>query len=169
MREFWFEIVRRSFDRYVWLFVRNKGGQRRVLAYSARDYGSPEKARDAIVALQAVIPGAPIEEGGTSNDHEPFELPATTFAFVSGVLPLSVEQFPFEDDSAAGQGRQRRRRDQAKRRQARRGQEAGEPAAVAASSSRPAAEAVARAAASAAPARARTSSRGGRRAKPKTT
>jgi hypothetical protein len=134
MRQFWFEIVPRSFDRYGWLFVGLKQDRRRVLARSGRDYRSPDKARDAIVALQEMAAFVPIVEAGSTAD-EPLPLPATSFAFVSGVLPLVVREFPFEEDAEVGRRRKGRRRDQAGR-----DREGGEPVVVMASSAQPAAQ-----------------------------
>ena len=45
MVQHWFEIVRRNYNRYSWLFVEVRDGRRRVLAYSVSDYRSRKRAR----------------------------------------------------------------------------------------------------------------------------
>ena len=90
MKQYRFEIVRRGNDRFYWLFVVVKRSGRRVLARSARDYGSPRKVRGAIETLQSV---------DVDTTEDPFTLPATSFRIVPGVVPLMVEEFPVEDRS----------------------------------------------------------------------
>lgn len=88
-----FEIVRSNDDRYSWRFVGHKGRKRRrrVLARSARTYRSPEKVLGAIEKLQAAE--------CIDATEESYPLPASSFAFVSGALPLPVKGHPGEDDS----------------------------------------------------------------------
>jgi hypothetical protein len=123
MRSYVFEIFRGTLDRYAWRLVELDDGERHLLARSDRDYRSPEKARDAILALQAAIEQADIEE--TDGPPAPYPLPVTSFKFVSGVLPLPVEGSPVEHDAAEVH---RRRRDSPSRRR----QRNGEPDAAAA-------------------------------------
>jgi hypothetical protein len=89
-----FEIVRRGNDRFYWRLVSVKGRRRRrrVLARSARDYRSPEKATQAIETLQSV-------EVIVDTTEDPFTLPTTHFRIVRGVVPLMVDEFPVEDTS----------------------------------------------------------------------
>src|SRR5262245_28224572 len=86
MNDFWFEIVRRSFDRYEWVFVGLRDGRPRVLARSGRDYRSRKKARRAIAQVREAFPGAEVRRS--------FTLPRTRFQLVPGVLPLIVEDAP---------------------------------------------------------------------------
>ena len=92
---FRFEIIRRGRDRYYWLFVSvNKRGRRRVLARSARDFRSLEKATQAIDKVRDT-------EVVVDTTQDRFPLPATSFRVLSGVVPLMVSEFPVEDSSAA--------------------------------------------------------------------
>jgi hypothetical protein len=93
-----FEIVRRATGRYSWRLVGVKDGRRRVLARAHRDWRSLTKVEDVVAALQA----APVDDvSGTIEDR--FPLPATSFGFVSGVLPLIVEEPPSEFGLASRQ------------------------------------------------------------------
>jgi hypothetical protein len=98
-----FEIVRQTHDRYSWLFVEVEDGQRLVLARADRDYGSPKKVRRAIQKLQGAVPDADVAE------LVRFALPATSFQFVPGVVPLVVEESPVERDIAVVRRRKPRR------------------------------------------------------------
>ena len=49
-KQYRFEIFRQTRRRFAWRFVVDDKGRRRVLARSARDYRSREKARNAIIA-----------------------------------------------------------------------------------------------------------------------
>jgi hypothetical protein len=95
----WFEIVRRGFDRYAWLFVEVQGDRRRVLARSTRDWGSRKKVRKAIRDLKRDVPGARIIDTTRPGDRDRFRLPATAFQFVPRVMPLVVRESPLDDDS----------------------------------------------------------------------
>jgi uncharacterized protein YegP (UPF0339 family) len=90
-KQYHFEIFRQTRRRFSWRFVMDDKGRRRVLARSARDYRSPEKATKAINALR-----------GTSVltviDRDPFELPETSFEVLAGTVPLIVDPFAVEDD-----------------------------------------------------------------------
>ena len=101
-----FEIVRQTHDRYSWLFVEVEDGQRLVLARADRDYGSPKKVRRAIQKLQRAVPDADVAE------LVRFALPATSFQFVPGVVPLVVEESPVERDIAVVRRRKPKRAEQ---------------------------------------------------------
>jgi hypothetical protein len=88
VKDFWFEIVRRSRKRYEWVFVGTRDGRPRVLARSGRDYRSRKKTRRAIRRLQYAFPRA------DSRNADPFPLPYTKFEVVPGVLPLRVQSAP---------------------------------------------------------------------------
>jgi hypothetical protein len=88
VKDFWFEIVRRSRKRYEWVFVGARDGRPRVLARSGRDYRSRKKTRRAIERLQYAFPRADI------RNADPFPLPYTKFEVVPGVLPLRVQSAP---------------------------------------------------------------------------
>jgi hypothetical protein len=104
----WFEIVRRPYDRYSWLFVEVEDGRRRVLARSDRDYRSAKRLRSAIEDLREVLPGADVVDATGSTDPDGFELPASGFRFVSGVVPLVVEEGPVDYGGAVARRRGRR-------------------------------------------------------------
>jgi hypothetical protein len=107
MRQCFFEIVRRPYERYSWVFVMVKDGKRRVLARSARDYRSPKRVREAITAMK----GAEIVDACGSSEREPFPVPATSFRLVSGVLPLMVDESAVEHDPAKARRRKAKLRD----------------------------------------------------------
>jgi uncharacterized protein YegP (UPF0339 family) len=88
-----FEIFRQTYDRWSWRFVVVDDDQSRVLARSGRTYRSRRRARRAIRALKRTVPGAPVVVTGPSG-QEGFPLPATSFAFVPGVVPLVVGRPP---------------------------------------------------------------------------
>ena len=91
MKQHRFEIVRRPNGRFGWVFVIRDEGRRRVRARSTRDYGSPEKAREAIFKMEgATIDPFPVD------DPDPIPLPTTSFQIVPGVVPLLVQEFPTE-------------------------------------------------------------------------
>jgi uncharacterized protein YegP (UPF0339 family) len=83
VNDFWFEIVRRSRNRYAWVFIGVRDGRPRVLAESGRDYRSRKKARRAIARLRYEVQDAEI--------RRPFTLPRTRFQRVPGVVPLIVD------------------------------------------------------------------------------
>ena len=105
----WFEIVRRPYDRYAWLFVEVEDGRRRVLARSDRGYRSTKKLRSAIDDLRKVLPDAEVVDATSPPDPDGFELPTTGFRFVSGVVPLVVEEGPVDYARAVVRRRGRRR------------------------------------------------------------
>jgi hypothetical protein len=107
-----FEIVRRAFGRFGWDFVVVDDGRRRVLARSQRSYGSKKRVRKAIAALKE----ARIVDATGTNGYEPIPLPATSFQFVPGVLPLIVEESPVEYDPSELRPRADRRRRRARER-----------------------------------------------------
>jgi hypothetical protein len=90
MNPYRFEIVRRAFDRFGWVFVRIDDRGRRILARSERSYRSRKRVKRAIAALKE----APIVDA--TEDYLPFPLPATSFRFVPGVVPLIVDESPVE-------------------------------------------------------------------------
>lgn len=94
MKQYRFEIVRRAFGRFGWIFVRIDDLGRRVIARSERSYRSRKRVRRAIAALE----DAPIVDA--TKDYLPFPLPATSFRFVPGVVPLIVDESPVEDNDA---------------------------------------------------------------------
>jgi uncharacterized protein YegP (UPF0339 family) len=95
MKVYRFEIVRRAFGRFGWVFVRINDGGRRVLARSERSYRSRKRVRRAIATLK----GADDIDDAT-EDYLPSPLPATSFEFVPGVLPLIVDESPVEEHDA---------------------------------------------------------------------
>jgi uncharacterized protein YegP (UPF0339 family) len=112
MKQYRFEIVRRTNNRYSWLFVKVKDGRHRVLASSARDYGSRRKAMKAIAAWKKAVPGADVFDVYGPTERPPFTASASNFQLVSGVLPLIVEESPIEYHSAAVRRRERKRPDE---------------------------------------------------------
>jgi hypothetical protein len=94
MKPYRFEIVRRAFGGFGWVIVRIDDRGRRVLARSERSYRSRKRVRRAIAAFE----GAPIVDA--TNDYQTFPLPASSFRFVPGVVPLIVDESPVEDDDA---------------------------------------------------------------------
>jgi hypothetical protein len=92
VKQYRFEIVRQTYRRYSWRFVViEKDGRRRVLDRSHRDYRSPKRVERAIRAMK----GAEIDPTSLT-DRDPFELPATSFRIVGGVVPLMVQTSPGE-------------------------------------------------------------------------
>jgi hypothetical protein len=91
MKQYRFEIVRRGFGRFGWIFVRIDDRGRRVLARSERSYRSKKRVRRAIAAFD----NAPIVDA--TKEFLPFPLPATSFKFVPGVVPLIVDESPTEE------------------------------------------------------------------------
>jgi hypothetical protein len=88
------EIVRRASGRFGWIFVRIDDRGRRVLASSERSYRSRKRVRKVIAALG----DADIVD--TTQGYLPFPLPATSFRFVTGVVPLIVDESPSDDHRA---------------------------------------------------------------------
>jgi hypothetical protein len=88
VRRNWFEIVRRTYDRYGWIFVEIRGGRRRVLARSERTYKSKGRVRAAITSLKDVIGDAEVVDATRSGGF--VDLPATSFEFTPEALPLVV-------------------------------------------------------------------------------
>jgi hypothetical protein len=81
-----FEIVRRGFGRFGWIFVKfDDRGRRRVLAASQRSYGSRKGVCKAILALQ----GADVVD---TTKKAQFTLPATSFTLLEKQVPLSVPE-----------------------------------------------------------------------------
>ena len=125
-KQYRFEIVRRGDDRYYWLFVVLKGRRRRrrrVLARSARDYRSSQKAKQAIGKLRCAA----------DIFDTTYALPRTRFRTVSGVVPLIVEEFPVVDREAQEFHAVGRARNDSL------GEETGEPVATTAATEQPAA------------------------------
>jgi hypothetical protein len=98
MKPYRFEIVRRAFGRFGWIFVRIDERGRRVLARSERSWRSRKGVRKAIAALD----DAPIFDA--TKDYLPFPLPVTRFRFVPGVVPLIVDESPVEEEPVAAFG-----------------------------------------------------------------
>jgi len=94
MKRYRLEIVRRASGRFGWIFVRIDDRGRRVLASSERSYRSRKRVRQAIAALE----DADIVD--TTQDYVPFPLPATSFRFVRGVVPLIVDESPRDEHDA---------------------------------------------------------------------
>ena len=85
MKEYRIEIVRRSWGRFGWVFVRIDERGRRVLARSDRSYKSRRRVCKAVDALK---------EAGVydaTKGSAPFPLPAAAFRLVPGVVPLIVD------------------------------------------------------------------------------
>jgi hypothetical protein len=97
---YFFEIVRRAFDRYSWNLVGYRGGRRRVLARAHRDYRSPRKARKAAEVLREVVGNADIVDAFPDSGYR---LPVASFEVVSDVLPLRVGPFDAHDAAACDQ------------------------------------------------------------------
>jgi hypothetical protein len=95
MKHYRFEIVHRAFGRFGWIFVRINDRGRRVLARSERSYRSRKRVRRAIGALRGADDIVDATEG-----YLPVPLPATSFEFVPGVLPLIVDESPVEEHDA---------------------------------------------------------------------
>lgn len=94
MKQYRIEIVGRAFGRFGWNFVRIDDRGHRILARSERSYRSRKRVGRAIAALkEARIVDA-------TKDYLPFPLPATSFRFVPGVVPLIVDESPVEDHDA---------------------------------------------------------------------
>jgi hypothetical protein len=83
MNTYFFEIVKRAFDRYTWVLVVYCRGRRRVIARSNRDYRSPGKARRAVERLQGAMGKAEIVDNFSSTGDYTFEI-------LEDVLPLPV-------------------------------------------------------------------------------
>jgi uncharacterized protein YegP (UPF0339 family) len=96
VNEHWFEIVRRTYGRYSWVFVEVDGQRRRILARSDRDYGSKKKVKRAIAGLKKDFSDAVIRDATRSPACEPFPLPVAHFHVVSGVVPLIVDEAPVD-------------------------------------------------------------------------
>jgi hypothetical protein len=94
MKLYRFEIVRRGFGRFGWIFVRIDDRGRRVLAWSERSYRSKKRVYEALAALK----DADIVDA--TKEYLPFPLPETSFEFVSGVVPLIVDEWPVEEHEA---------------------------------------------------------------------
>jgi hypothetical protein len=97
MQQHRFEIVRRAFGRFGWIFVRIHDRERCVLARSARSYHSKEDVRQAIAALD----DAPIVD--VTKGRRPFPLPVRSFKLVRGVVPLIVDESPVEERHAVNE------------------------------------------------------------------
>ena len=80
MKKYRFEIARRTNNRYSWLFVEIKESRHRVLAYSARDYGSRGKAMKAIAVWKEAVPGADVFDVYGPHERDPFAASASNFA-----------------------------------------------------------------------------------------
>jgi hypothetical protein len=106
MLEHVFEIIRRTYDRFGWVLVKVEDGRRRVLARSDSDWSSAEKAGEAALAFKELVADAKIVDGSGSTEPEPFPLPATSFYYVPGVVPLVVRESPGEYEPAVA-GRRR--------------------------------------------------------------
>jgi hypothetical protein len=94
MKRYRLEIVRRASGRFGWIFVRIDDRGRCVLASSERSYRSRKRVRRAIAALE----DADIVDA--TRGCVPFPLPATSFRFVRGVVPLIVDESPQEEHDA---------------------------------------------------------------------
>jgi hypothetical protein len=94
MKEYRIEIVRRSWRRFGWVFVRIDERGRRVLARSDRSYKSRKRVRQAIDALREA------RVFDATKGYAPFPLPATGFRLVPGVVPLIVDDSPLDPDDA---------------------------------------------------------------------
>ena len=104
-----FEIIRRGFDRFSWVFVEVCDGRRRVLARADRDFRKKKQARRAACALQDAVADAEIIDATGGND--PSDLPATSFEIAPYALPLVVGPPPITRAVTGG----RRRRSRARR------------------------------------------------------
>ena len=104
-----FEIIRRGFDRFSWVFVEVCDGRRRVLARADRDFRKKKQARRAVCALQDAVADAEIIDATGGND--PSDLPATSFEIAPYALPLVVGPPPITRAVTGG----RRRRSRARR------------------------------------------------------
>jgi hypothetical protein len=90
MNPYRFEIVRWG-GRFGWIFVRIDDRGRRVLAVSERSYRRKKRVKDAIAALR---------EAGIvdmTKKRRGYQLPDTSFEYVSGVVPLIVDESPGEE------------------------------------------------------------------------
>jgi hypothetical protein len=89
VRNYWFEIVRRTYDRYSWVFVEDRNGRRRVLARSERDYRSKKRVKRAIARIQDVLGDADVFDA-----TDPLDLPDVSFERTPDALPLLVGKRP---------------------------------------------------------------------------
>jgi hypothetical protein len=87
MRTYWFEIVRRGFGRFSWIFVERDGDRLKVLA-TGRERRKKGKVKDEINHLRDVFVDAEVVD--RTNPAEPFPLPNSSFRHVSDVVPLLV-------------------------------------------------------------------------------
>jgi hypothetical protein len=81
---YWFEIVRRGYDRFSWVFIEDRGDQPRILASGNRDFKSRKKVKRAIARLQK----AQVREATGEPNH--FERADTRFELTPYALPLLV-------------------------------------------------------------------------------
>jgi hypothetical protein len=94
MKRYRLEIVRRASGRFGWIFVRIDDRGRQVLASSDRSYRSRKRVLREIAALE----DADIVDA--TEGYLPFSLPATSFKFVRGVVPLLVDESPGDEHDA---------------------------------------------------------------------
>ncbi|WP_446220315.1 hypothetical protein [Micromonospora sp. IBHARD004] len=83
MNSYFLEIIERASDRYSWVLVLYRDGQRRVIARAYRDYRSLRKAARAAEALQKAVGSAEIVYAFPPT-------PDYTFQILRDVLPLPV-------------------------------------------------------------------------------
>ncbi len=98
MRTYWFEIVRRGFGRFSWIFVERDGDRLIVLA-TGRERRKKRKVKDEINHLRKMFDDADVVDA--TEPAEQFPLPNSSFQHVSDVVPLLVgDRWARWDDSS---------------------------------------------------------------------
>ena len=110
MQSYRFDIVRRKSDRFGWRVVAFDDYGERVIARSERSWRRRKKAKQAIEAIQK----APVCDTTRPRGDNGFDLPATRFGVVEGVVPLVVGDGPYVIRAAR---RQQAARDEAQAQQ----------------------------------------------------
>lgn len=100
MRTYWFEIVRRGFGRFSWIFVERDGDRLIVLA-TGRGRRKKRKVKDEINHLRKMFDDADVVDA--TEPAEQFPLPSSSFQHVSDVVPLLVGA-RWDDSSTASYG-----------------------------------------------------------------
>jgi hypothetical protein len=107
---FRFEIVRRAYGRFSWVFVELQDGDRRIRARSDRDYRSRKRVWKAVDALKDAVPEARVVDATGSTGGAHFPLPTTSFRLVRDVVPLLVVESPVDYAPATRRSEIARRR-----------------------------------------------------------
>lgn len=103
--QYWFQVIKRGYDRYSWVLVEARDGRVRVLAHSARDYSSKKKTRKAIERVMGAAGDAQVLDEACG--YPGFDVPMTRFEVDPYVFPLPVRDPMLRH--ARGKGRRRSR------------------------------------------------------------